>query len=201
MKSAKLPKTLPKVMSTSEINTLISTPSSCTHKNPITSVRDKAILELLYATGMRISELVSLDLDSINWEELAIRVVGKGNKERIVLINESAKDTVREYLKIRPLAKDPALFLNKYKSRFTIRGIELLFARYLKAAGIAKQASPHTVRHSFATHMLEGGADLMTIKELLGHESLATTQIYTNISLKHMRQVYKKSHPRDKENQ
>lgn len=197
--SAKLPKTLPKVMSLSEVSSLITTPSQFKHKYPASAIRDKAILEILYATGMRISELVNLDLDSIDWEQMAIRVTGKGDKQRIVLINETAKNAVLAYLKVRPIAKDPALFLNRFKGRFTTRGIEFLFTRYLKAAGINKSASPHTMRHSFATHMLEGGADLMTIKELLGHENLSTTQIYTNISLTHMKQVYKKSHPRDQQ--
>ena len=195
--SAKLPKILPKVMTEKEVNSLLDAPKQTKYKDPNSKVRDLAMLELLYATGMRISELVNLDIDAIDLEQMTAKVTGKGNKQRIVLINDAAKDAIMSYLKVRPIAKEAALFLNRFKKRFTIRGVEFLFSRYLRQTVINKQASPHTMRHSFATHMLEGGADLMTIKELLGHESLATTQVYTNISLKHMRQIYKKSHPRD----
>lgn len=193
IKSAKLGKRLPKVLTKEEVERFFGAIESSPDPH---SIRDKAIFELFYATGIRISELTSLNHDSIDFENMLIKVRGKGNKERFVLINESTKKAVTDYLAGRPKTGSPALFISRKNVRLSDRMIEYIFAKYLKAAGINKDASPHTLRHSFATHMLEGGADLMSIKELLGHENLSTTQIYTNISLKHIEETYKRSHPR-----
>ncbi|MFH1454269.1 MAG: site-specific tyrosine recombinase/integron integrase [Armatimonadota bacterium] len=193
IKSAKLGKQLPNVLTKEEMEKFFETIAES--RDPY-SIRDKAIFELFYATGLRISELVSINHDSIDFENMLIKVRGKGNKERFVLINESTKKAVKDYLTIRPKVSSPALFISRKNVRISDRMIEYIFDKYKKAAGINKDASPHTLRHSFATHMLEGGADLMSIKELLGHENLSTTQIYTNISLKHIEETYKKSHPR-----
>jgi site-specific recombinase XerD len=193
IKSAKLEKHLPKVLTESEVNDLLNAPLILNNEK---GIRDKAILELLYATGIRISELVGLNLESMDLENFTLRVRGKGSKDRMVLFNESAARAIEAYLAIRPNTSSNSLFLSMAKKRMSKRSIELIFDEYLERAGINKSASPHTLRHSFATHMLEGGSDLMTIKELLGHENLSTTQIYTNISLQHIRETYRKSHPR-----
>lgn len=193
IKSAKLGKHLPKVLTKEEVERFFTAIDES--KDP-SSIRDKAMFELFYATGMRISELVSLNHDQIDFENMLIKIRGKGNKERYVLINDSAKTALQSYLTARPKVGSPALFISRKNVRISDRMIEYIFDKYMAAAGINKEASPHTLRHSFATHMLEGGADLMAIKELLGHENLSTTQIYTNISLKHIEETYKRSHPR-----
>lgn len=193
IKSAKTGKQVPKVLSQSEVELILEAPTG----TGILSKRDRAILELFYATGMRISELVGLNIESVDFERNMIKVRGKGNKERYVLMNNSAREAIKAYLDERAKISSPALFLNRTNVRLSKRAVQQLFARYLKKAGISKPASPHTLRHSFATHLLMGGADLMTIKELLGHENLSTTQVYTNISLEHIRDIYEKSHPRE----
>ncbi|MCL5774378.1 MAG: tyrosine recombinase XerC [Firmicutes bacterium] len=193
IKSAKTGKQIPKVLSQSEVESILEAPTG----TGILSKRDRAILELFYATGMRISELVGLNIESVDFERNMIKVTGKGNKERFVLMNNSAREALKAYLVERAKIDSPALFLNRTNVRLSKRTVQQLFARYLKKAGISKPASPHTLRHSFATHLLMGGADLMTIKELLGHENLSTTQVYTNISLEHIRDIYEKSHPRE----
>ena len=158
--------------------------------------RNTAILELFYATGMRLAELTSLNLSDLNFDDYSIRITGKGNKQRIVFMNQSSIDAIKAYLEARPNTKDSAIFLNRFYSRLSRRAVEILFDKLKEEAGVFKNASPHTMRHSFATHLLEGGADLVTIKELLGHASLSTTQVYTNLSRVTMRGVYDKSHPR-----
>lgn len=193
IKSAKLEKHLPRVLSESEVRDLLEAPVVLNNDK---GLRDKAVLEILYATGIRISELVGLNLESLDMENLTMRVRGKGSKDRLVLFNEAAAKAIEAYLAVRPNIYSNALFLGRGQKRMSRRTVEHIFEEYLKRAGIHKSASPHTLRHSFATHMLEGGSDLMTIKELLGHENLSTTQIYTNISLQHIRETYRKSHPR-----
>ncbi len=128
-----------------------------------------------------------------------MRVTGKGNKQRLVLFNKTARRALERYLAVRPSATTDALFLSRRNKRLTVRGVRYAFEGMKRAAGIEGAATPHTLRHSFATHLLEHGADLMVIKELLGHENLSTTQIYTNISLEHVRQTYDDAHPRDKD--
>ena len=161
--------------------------------------RDHAIFELMYAAGVRIAELVGLSIGDVDRERRVMRVTGKGNKQRMVLMNKTALRALNRYLNCRPHCQTEALFVSKRGGRLTARAVRYQFAAFKQAAGIERAASPHTLRHSFATHMLERGADLMVIKELLGHENLSTTQIYTNVSMEHVRQTYEDSHPRDKE--
>lgn len=201
IRSAKEGKLLPKVLSQSEVGRLLDTVEESLQetKFPELGLRDRAIFEMFYATGIRLSELVGLDRDDLDFAALSMRVLGKGNKERIVFFNETASDAVRDYLEATP-RKSPGgpLFLNRYGARISQRGVEKMFANVLAKSGLDKHASPHTLRHSFATHLLEEGSDLVTIKELLGHESLQTTQIYTNISKQRMKSVYQRAHPRDR---
>ena len=207
--SVKLPRLLPKVLSQGEVSDLLGPePSSgstqrrgrvlAPDQQAFARARDLAILELFYATGIRISELVGLDLADIDFAEGVIKVTGKGSKQRLVLLSEPAAEALQAYLAVRPLAATSAVFLSQRKGRLTARAVEYMFDARMKQAGLTKKASPHTLRHSFATHMLEGGSDLMTIKELLGHESLSTTQIYSHVSMARMREVYHSTHPRQR---
>jgi len=166
-------------------------------------IRDRAVFELLYATGIRVSELTSLnagDLDLFNNE---LRVYGKGSKERIVLVSDTAKGWLKRYLKeVREelMAKEKqtkALFLNNRGTRLTTRSIERKLLEYVSLAGINKQITPHTLRHAFATHLLEQGADLRTVQELLGHVSLSTTQVYTHLNKEQVKNTFKRFHPRN----
>ena len=195
--NAKKGLTLPKVLSQSDMDVLLTyaenrARQSCDWKD----YRDAAIIELFYATGMRLAELSALNTADINFDDYSLRLLGKGNKQRIAFMNQSACDALQAYLKVRPKTKSPAVFLNRFSQRFSRRGIEIMFDKVKEEAGVFKDASPHTLRHSFATHLLENGADVVTIKELLGHANLATTQIYTNLSRAHMRQIYDEKHPR-----
>lgn len=195
--NAKKGLTLPKVLSQSDMDVLLTyaenrARQSCDWKD----YRDAAIIELFYATGMRLAELSALNTADINFDDYSLRLLGKGNKQRIAFMNQSACDALQAYLKVRPKTKSPAVFLNRFNQRFSRRGIEIMFDKVKEEAGVFKDASPHTLRHSFATHLLENGADVVTIKELLGHANLATTQIYTNLSRAHMRQIYDEKHPR-----
>ncbi len=207
VRSNKLDKKLPKVLSEDEVLDIIeasderrveNSPAEYDENNYKSFVyaRDCAILELFYASGMRISELVGLDISDVDFKNKTVRVTGKGNKQRIVLISDPAIDALNLYLSVRPDMKTTALFLNRNKTRISARAVEIMFSKNKKRARIVRDVSPHTMRHSFATHLLLGGADVVTIKELLGHESLATTQIYTNISMEHMRRTYMSAHPR-----
>jgi integrase/recombinase XerC len=165
-------------------------------------IRDRAVLETLYSTGVRVSELVGLDWNDVDFQLGIIRVVGKGSKERIVPIGEMALKALRNYgdeqaIKWRRAAKgDTAVFLNHRGGRITTRSVGRVVEKYLKAAGIAVRMGPHGLRHSFATHLLNGGADLRVIQELLGHASLSTTQRYTHLNLDQLTAVYDKAHPR-----
>ncbi len=168
--------------------------------------RDKAIFETFYSTGIRVSELVGLTMESVDLEQGKIKVMGKGRRERIALLNPNAKEAIENYLKeSRPelLRSDKkthgrsnALFLNKNGRKLTSRGVGKIVERYIKKLGIIKKISPHSIRHSFATHMLEAGADLRAVQELLGHLNISTTQIYTHITKGKLKEVYKKTHPR-----
>jgi integrase/recombinase XerD len=159
------------------------------------------VLETLYGSGLRISELVGLDVDDVDLEEGSVRVLGKGGKERDVPLGRYGREAISAYLtRVRPdLAtrrSRSALFLNLRGGRLTRQGCALLLDKHAKAAGIAKTVSPHALRHSFATHLLEGGADVRVVQELLGHASVATTQVYTLVTREHLREVYFTSHPR-----
>lgn len=161
--------------------------------------RDKAAFELLYATGMRIAELVSLNVDSIDFNEEIVKVRGKGGKERLIPIGRYAQIALKEYLRYRKEKVAPgerAIFLNKFGKRISDRYMRERLNIYLEKVGITKHITPHTLRHSFATHLLNRGADLRSVQELLGHERLSTTQIYTHITPSHLKRVYEKSHPR-----
>jgi len=195
--SMKLPVRLPKALEINEVQVLLNTLEKEPEKSQNTifrKKRDRAIIELFYATGMRISELANLNLSQINFDSGTVRVIGKGNKERIVFINSTALDLLKEYILLRPEGEE-ALFISQKGGRLTVRAIQHMFDRYIKKSGL-RSSSPHAMRHSFATHMMEGGADLVTIKELLGHANLSTTQIYLKVSQKRMEKVYKSAHPR-----
>ncbi|MEQ8171324.1 MAG: site-specific tyrosine recombinase/integron integrase [Candidatus Eremiobacterota bacterium] len=202
IESLKPPKRLPKALEMNEVDVLINSVDTSpreTENEIFRKTRDKAIMELFYATGLRISELSSLKLSQINFDTASARVIGKGNKERIVFINNVALDAVKEYMLVRPKDTEVEnLFISQKGGAMTVRAIQHMFSKYVKKSAIP-WSSPHAMRHSFATHMLEGGADLVTIKELLGHASLATTQIYLDVSRKRLEYVYKEAHPRAKE--
>ncbi|MDF9295661.1 MULTISPECIES: site-specific tyrosine recombinase XerD [Geobacillus] len=192
-------RTLPKVLSVEEVEALLSAPQT----NTPFGLRDKAMLELLYATGMRVSELVQLNLADVHLTMGFVRCYGKGRKERIVPIGRMAIEALIRYLEHgRPQLVNPrkrateALFLNHYGQRLTRQGFWKILKRLAKEAGIEKELTPHTLRHSFATHLLENGADLRAVQELLGHADISTTQMYTHVTKTRLKDVYKQYHPR-----
>lgn len=194
----KIIKKLPSFLYTEEIESLLNQPNIRT----VQGIRDKAILELLYATGMRVSELTKLNLGDIDLSESEIIVKGKGSKERIVLMGSHSILALKDYLKYARgkfcarHTENRALFLGRFATRLTGRTVERILKKYIKSAGIFKKSTPHSLRHSFATHLLEGGADLRSVQELLGHSSLSTTQMYTHITKEHLKKLYDKTHPR-----
>jgi site-specific recombinase XerD len=192
----KSPKRLPHVMSEDEVGKLLRT--RVAGKTDFLRLRDIAMMELLYASGIRRAELVGLNVSDVDLDRRLMRVIGKGNKQRAVFINQASADAIRNYLAVRPRTPDEALFISKRKTRMSHRQAWVIFRQFAELSGLTKHVTPHVMRHSFATHLLENGADIMTIKELLGHESLSTTQIYTNVSLEHMRRSYEEAHPRDR---
>jgi integrase/recombinase XerC len=199
--SPRLPKRLPGNLSESEVRGLLEAPTETT----FTALRNRAILELLYASGLRVSELVGLDADDLDRDARLVRVLGKGRKERIVPFGRFAAEALDAYEQERarlpgtPQADGPApLFISRRGTRLTTRTIERLVARCRTLLRPGRHLTPHTLRHSFATHLLENGADLRAIQELLGHASLRTTQKYTHASPEHLRQEYRRAHPRAK---
>jgi len=193
----RLPRALPRPLSVDEILRLLDAPDASTP----TGLRDRAILELLYGAGLRISELTGLDVDDVDIDDGAVRVLGKGGKEREVPLGRYGRESIGAYLtRARPsLATSrsrSALFLNHRGGRLTRQGCAGALASHVKTAGIDRRVTLHTLRHSFATHLLEGGADVRVVQELLGHASVATTQIYTLVTKEHLREVYYSSHPR-----
>ena len=198
MEAPKLSQKLPNVLTTSEVEILLTQPKI---SQPI-GIRDKAMLELLYATGIRVSELVDLDMDHISTKEQFIRCYGKGSKERIVPLGNISARFVEEYIQkgrvklIKKAHETVALFLNHHGQRLTRQGFWKIIKKYGRQGNINKQITPHTLRHSFATHLLENGADLRSVQEMLGHADIATTQIYTHLTKTRLKEVYKKSHPR-----
>ncbi len=190
-------KRVPSFLSEKEMADFLEAPTS---DRPLDR-RDRALLELLYATGIRVSELVGINEEDVNFEERLIRVRGKGKKERLVPFGRVAEARLRAYLEARPrlLKKrmgERALFLNYQGKRLTPRSVERVVDKYIRLAALKKKISPHSLRHSFASHLLSRGADLRVIQELLGHESLATTQKYTHLDIARLMEVYRKSHPR-----
>jgi len=162
-------------------------------------LRDQAILELLYSCGLRVSELVSLNIDDIDFFSGTVRTIGKGNIERIVPVGDTALKAIYKYLNFRKKfaqQNEKALFLNYAGKRITDRSIRKIIDRWVKQTAIKKHVSPHVIRHSFATHMLNAGCDLRSVQEMLGHKNLSTTQVYTHITTEHLKKVYEKAHPR-----
>ena len=190
-------KTVPSFLSEEDMDEYLDLPRT---EKPL-DLRDKSMLELLYATGLRVSELVGTDLEDINFEERLIRVRGKGKKERLVPFGRIAAESLALYIRARSQIHKGqidrnALFLNYRGARITARSVERVVDKYIRFSAMRRKISPHSLRHSFASHLLSRGADLRVIQELLGHESLATTQKYTHLDLKQLIDVYKKSHPR-----
>lgn len=194
LSSPKLDKHLPQFFTEEEVLRLIKSviPKDSADK---LSFRDRAILETFYSTGMRISELVGLNLEDVDFISGVAKVRGKGKKERLIPVGEHAIRAIRDYLNIRQ-SKQEAIFLNKNGKRITDRGVRLIVEKYLDLIGLKGDVSPHTLRHSFATHLLNRGADLRSVQELLGHANLSTTQVYTHLTTEHLKKIYDKAHPR-----
>ena len=193
----KIGRPLPKVLSPQEMDDILRQPDI---KTPL-GLRDKAMLELLYATGIRESELISLKMGSINFEAEFLTVTGKGGKERIVPVGDYALNAIKEYLKLgrNQLCKDiteRTLFLNPVGKPISRMGIWKIIKKYSLMAGITREVSPHVFRHSCATHMLEGGAGILAVQEMLGHADVSTTQIYTHLTTKDLKEIHEKTHPR-----
>jgi len=200
LSSTKVGKSLPKPISIDQVHRLLEQPTKLSTPE---AKRDGAMLYLLYASGMRVSELVSLNLADIDTEGGYVRCFGKGHKERLIPIAPRAALAVKEYLtEARPhlahSSDEKALFLNRRGERLTRQGLWQILKGYAKSAELGTEVTPHTLRHSFATHMLSGGADLRSVQELLGHANISTTQVYTHLTTEHIRRAYEKSHPRAK---
>lgn len=194
----KLEKKLPEFFYLDEIIKLLEAPP-----NTALGLRDRAVLEVIYAGGLRVSEVTALDISDIDLFGGYVRVMGKGSRERVVPLGSYALQALNKYInEARPFLeannsnKTKALFLNYQGGRLSERGVRKMLAKYLKQVGFERHASPHTIRHTFATHLLERGADLRTVQELLGHVRLSTTQIYTHVTREKIKEVYKKNHPR-----
>ncbi|MCD4826018.1 MAG: tyrosine recombinase XerC [Phycisphaerae bacterium] len=195
IRTPRLDKHLPKCLDVQQVNTLLEAPNTQT----LLGARDRAILETIYSAGLRISELVSLNIEDMDEFGGAVRIRGKGKKERFVPMGDKAIESIFDYLNMRsnrpePLRSGP-LFVNRAGQRITDRSIRRKLNKYMLIAGIPAHISPHTLRHCFATHMLNAGADLRSVQEMLGHENLSTTQIYTHLTTRRLRKVYQKAHP------
>lgn len=197
LESPKSVQKLPRVLTIEEVDLLLGQPLI----GEPAGIRDKAMLELLYATGIRVSELVSLDLEHIHIENGFIRCFGKGAKERIVPMGDVAARYLKEYLargrsKLYKSGNVNALFVNQHGRRLTRQGFWKIIKKYASKAKIEKEITPHTIRHSFATHLLENGADIRSVQEMLGHADISTTQIYTHLTKSKLKEIYNRSHPR-----
>ena len=197
MSAPKVGRSLPKALSVEEVDALLDGPADPSPE----ARRDRAMLEVLYASGIRVSELVSLDTDDVDLEQGFVRCFGKGSKERLVPIHPGAAKVLGDYIEhgrpqLYSKRSDRALFLNRRGARLTRQGFWVILKAAAARAGITKSISPHTLRHSFATHLLRGGAPLRHVQELLGHSSITTTQVYTHLTSEHVRAEYQKSHPR-----
>ena len=203
VRTPKQEKKLPKFLEYEDIQRLLNTPPA----NSWLGARDRAIMETLYSTGLRVSELVALNMEDIDFLSEVLHVRGKGKKERISPIGSAALQSIQNYMEFRNRRAqnnnnfDPkVLFVNKHGKRLSTRSVRRKMDKYLAMAGLDPSISPHTLRHSFATHMLNNGADLRSVQELLGHQSLSTTQVYTHLTTKKLKKVYDHAHPRDEQN-
>ncbi len=198
IRTPKQEKRLPKCLDLEQIQKLLDTPGD----GDILSARDKAMLEVLYSSGIRVSELVELEMSDLDLQEGVLRVRGKGRKDRLTPIGSQAIKALQRYFEMRTIESKSAepiigrVFLNKHGSSLSTRSVRRKLDKYLVEAGLDPGISPHTLRHSFATHLLNNGADLRSVQELLGHQSLSTTQIYTHLTTSRMKQVYDEAHPR-----
>jgi len=197
LETPKLSRKLPRVLTVGEVDRLLQQPDTSTPAG----LRDKCMLEVLYATGLRVTELISLKINQVNYETGYVRCFGKGSKERIVPLGKVARDYLELYLRngrgrLAKLPSEDALFINHFGKKLTRQGFWKILKKYVRKAGIKKDITPHTLRHSFATHLLENGADLRVVQEMLGHADITTTQIYTHLTNKHIRNVYNQTHPR-----
>ncbi|MFA6356209.1 MAG: site-specific tyrosine recombinase XerD [Candidatus Omnitrophota bacterium] len=197
IETPKLWKTLPDVLDEKEVEAILVSPNSRLKQG----IRDKAMLELMYATGMRVSELVNLKLNDLHMEMGFVKCLGKGQKERIIPVGSKAKEAIQKYLeKARPKflknAGSDALFLTRLGKPMSRQTFWMVIKHYVRDARIKKRVTPHTLRHSFATHLLQNGADLRIVQELLGHVNISTTQIYTHINKERLKQIHQKFHPR-----
>lgn len=202
LKAPKLPERLPRAVPVDEVFALMDAPDS----DRVLGLRDAAMLELLYGSGLRVSELVGLDLDGLDLRGRSVRVLGKGNKERVCPLGSASIDALQQWLEVRKavLAKAgkgttpaiDAVFLNFRGGRLTARSVQRHLERYVQQLGLQRKPTPHALRHSFATHLLAGDADIRSIQEMLGHASLSTTQRYTAVSFELLQKVYDRSHPR-----
>ncbi len=188
---------LPHFLTTEQIGALLAAPPG----NTDAGLRDRAILETMYSAGLRVSELVGLNVSDWDRSSGILRVLGKGRKERLAPVGSFATKALDQWMTVRqpdpkaPAKQKDALFLNRFGRRLTTRSIGRLLETHIATAGLSQQTTPHTLRHTFATHLLDGGADLRSVQELLGHKSLTTTQIYTHVSTRRLRETYEKAHP------
>ncbi len=204
VRTPKQEKKLPKFLDFEEVKKLLDTPPV----NNWLGARDRAILETLYSTGLRVSELVALNMEDVDFLGEVIHIRGKGKKERIAPIGSSALRAIQHYMECRTKRAQSnnnfdakVLFVNKHGRRLSTRSVRRKMDKYLKIAGLDPEISPHTLRHSFATHMLNNGADLRSVQELLGHQSISTTQVYTHLNTSKLKEVYDQAHPRDEQPQ
>jgi integrase/recombinase XerC len=197
LRTPRVGRRLPHFLSTEQVAKLLETPPA----NTAQGLRDRAILETVYSGGLRVAELVALDVEHWDRDANILRVAGKGRKERIAPVGSYAAKALARWLEVREPAADAglkhrsAMFLNRFGRRLTTRSIGRMLETHLARAGLDSLVTPHTLRHSFATHLLDGGADLRSVQELLGHKSLTTTQIYTHVSTRRLRETYEKAHP------
>ncbi len=190
---------LPHFLSSNDVGRLLDAPP----ENKQLGIRDRAILETIYSAGLRVGELVAINDEDIDLDDRIVRIRGKGRRERLAPLGSFAERAIKKWLKIRELAagdqdESPPVFVNRFGNRLTTRSVARMLEKYLKQTGLDIRTTPHTLRHSFATHLLDRGADIRSVQELLGHKSLVTTQIYTHVSTAGLREVYEKAHPRAK---
>ncbi len=207
VKAPKKAKVLPKALAVDDINQLLDNPSQYFDLNNPLQIRDYAMLELLYSTGVRVAELASMDINDLDLTNGQAVVLGKGNKERLIHIGDKAKHAIKQWLAVRhnllseeKLSPSSALFLNKQGNRLSIRGIQYQLKALGQRFNLNLNLHPHMLRHSFGSHLLQSGADLRSVQEMLGHSDISSTQIYTHLDFQHLAQVYDKSHPRAKRN-